>query len=144
MTMLINKTKVHEVIDMIDDFHKGSFNEPMGFDMSTWFVARGVNSDVPEPKRYAIECRTSACLAGWTVIALDPDGAEAANEMVQWSSSDSCATGERFMTAASALLEADRACDEELRDLFLSISYGWDEAREHLLHIVDQCQDVAE
>jgi hypothetical protein len=142
MTMRINKTKAHEVIDRIDSFHRGTDNMPLGFDMRTWYCRLGVDPSLPEPKRYATECRTSACLAGWTIHVLD--GPDTATEILQMKTDVYGGIGERFMEVAGTLLDADSAARLELNDLFIRLSYGWDEAREHFLHIIDGCQDVTE
>lgn len=138
--MKLNHAFAHEVIDRIDSFHRDEVGQPRGFDMSLWYAEHGVRMSVPESQQYAPECRTSACLAGWTVATLD--GPDRCKEILDTRTTIYGGIGERFMEEASQALEADAAAAEELHDLFCRLSYTWPEAKEHLLHIIDQSEDV--
>lgn len=140
--MKLNHDLAHKVIDRIDSFHREPIDDhPRGFDMSLWYAEHGVGFHIPESQAGAIECRTSACLAGWTVTLLDsPD---TAHSIMSMQTDIYGGIGERFMETASTLLEADDAAREELHDLFCRLSYTWPEAKGHLLHIIDQCEDVS-
>lgn len=142
--MKINHAHAHAVVDRIDGFHRDELGEPFGFDMTLWFASRGVDGMLPEPMRYAAECRTSACLAGWAVTLLDSPEAAAQILATRWEATSTFGgVGDVFMDAAAGLLDADDEAREWLRDLFVKLSYTWADARDELLDIVDQCDDTS-
>lgn len=139
--MKLNHKKAEEVIDRIDQFHRDGLGEPHGFDMSLWYAEHGVRTNVPESQRYAPECRTSACLAGWTVTLLD--SAERCRTLMGTKTDIHGGIGELFMDEASKLLEADDEAEVLLCDLFCRLSYTWDEVKAELLYIIEQTDDVS-
>ena len=140
--MKINHAHAHAVVDRIDAFHREPTDgDPRGFDMSLWFAEHGVGFGVPESQAGAIECRTSACLAGWTVTLLD--SAEAARDLMTTETTVYGGIGEMFMSSACELLEADDMASDALRALFCKLSYTWSDARDELLDIMSASDDTS-